>query len=98
MLEAQVAHWKDESERQRKARITEAIIGLVALGLLISFTIWYSAWTQANADKRWCSFLVPLDQRYQKLLEPTAGQPPVSEDSKEFARRLHLLVDKEFNC
>lgn len=99
-LEAQVEHWKAEAERQRKARLLELILGLVVLTILISFTIWYTAWSQANADKRWCAFLVPLDQRYQKLLERTPGQPPTptSKDAEDFARRLHLLVTKEFHC
>jgi hypothetical protein len=95
-LEAQVQHWREEAKRQYRARIMEAIVGLVALGALISFTLWYTAWAQAQSDKRWCEFMVPLDQRYQKLLDdPNAITNP---DTKEFADRLHFLVKDRLNC
>jgi hypothetical protein len=84
-LEAQAEHWKQEAERQKKARVVEGILGLVTLGLLISFTIWYTAWVQSNSDKRWCAFMAPLDQRYQQLQSPDP-------EAKKFAERLNDLV------
>lgn len=99
-LEAQAEHWRQEADRQRKARFTEAIAGLVVLGLLISFTIWYTAWNQHKSDSRWCAFMVPLDQRYQKLIEPDNDPktPAPSQDAKDFAARLHGLVTEQLNC
>lgn len=90
-LEAQVEHWKQEADRQRKARFLEGIIGLVVLGALLSFTLWYTAWTVDQSDKRWCEFMVPLDQRYQQL----KTQNP---EAKEFADRLHFLVKDRLHC
>jgi hypothetical protein len=83
-LEAQVDHWRKEAERHRKARFAEALIGLVALGLLISFTLWYTAWSQAQSDARWCELIAPLDDRQQKIPNPTPEQ-------KDFAGKMHVL-------
>lgn len=84
MLEAQAAHWKEEAERQRKARFTEAILGLIALGLLFSFTLWYVAYQQSVSDRRWCSLMVPLDDRNQQIARPTPEQ-------QEFIKSIHYL-------
>lgn len=89
-LEAQVKHWQHEAERQRRARFLESFIGLVVLGALISFTIWYTGWSQAKSDERWCDLMLPLDQRQQKIVNPTP-------DQAEFAARMHRLVGK-LNC
>lgn len=86
-LEAQVKHWREEAERQRRARLLEMFVGLVVLGALISFTIWYTGWSQAKGDERWCDLMLPLDQRQQQIANPTA-------DQKEFADRMHRLVGK----
>lgn len=86
-LEAQVTHWKHEAERQRRARLLEAILGLISLGALISFTLWYTAWSQQKADARWCELMVPLDQRQEQIKNPTPEQ-------KEFRDSMHRLVGK----
>lgn len=91
MLEAQVEHWKKEAERHRRFRVIEGVVGIVVLGLLISFTIWYTGHVRAEGDRRWCAFMVPLDQRYQQL--PSDADP----EAKQFARRLHDLVGG-LNC
>ena len=90
-LEAQAKHWEEEAHRQRRFRAIEGIIGLVVLGALISFTIWYTAHAVREADRRWCAFMVPLDQRYQQL---PADAPP---EAKEFAGRLRELV-RDLKC
>ena len=87
MLEAQIKHWQREAERQRRARLLEAFIGLIVLGALISFTIWYAGWKQAQADSRWCDLIVPIDDRQQTITNPTP-------DQKEFADRMHTLRRK----
>jgi hypothetical protein len=84
-LEAQAAHWQQEAERQRRLRFNERIVGLIALGALISFNIWYTGYTQSKSDASWCAFLVPLDARYQSL----ETKDP---DALTFARQLHELV------
>lgn len=89
-LEAQARHWEEEAHRQQRMRIMQAILGLVVLGMLISFTLWYTARAQAKSDARWCAFMVPLDQRYQKLENPDP-------DAQEFAKRLRVLVN-DLNC
>jgi hypothetical protein len=96
VLEAQAAHWEAEALRQKKMRILEALVGLVVLGALISFTIWYTAHVQAKGDQRWCTFMVPLDQRYQSLV--TTDDPKPDPDAAEFAARLHYLVNHDLNC
>ena len=91
-LEAQAQHWEEEAIRQRRARIVQAVLALVALGFLFSFTIWYTGYVRAKADQRWCAFMVPLDQRYQQL------PPDADPEAKEFARRLNALVANDLKC
>lgn len=90
MLEAQVAHWQKEAERQRKARIAEGLVGLVVLALLISFTLWYTRYTVVESDKRWCTLMVSLDDRWQRIPNP-------SEDAKRFADQVHDLR-RQLHC
>jgi ABC-type transport system involved in cytochrome bd biosynthesis fused ATPase/permease subunit len=91
-LEAQARHWEEEAHRQRRFRILQGIIGLVALGALISFTIWYTGYVRHKADQRWCAFMVPLDKRYQQL------PPEADPEAKEFAERLNYLVVNDLKC
>lgn len=86
-LEAQAQHWKKEAERQRRARFLEALFGLVVLGGLISFTLWYVAHTQSVSDQRWCDLMTSIDKRNQALKSPSA-------DQQEFINKIHDLTVK----
>ena len=75
---------REQEHRKDRRRATEALIALLGVAVLISFTLWYVAYSQREADLRWCSLMVPLDDRYQKLVDP-------SPDAKQFADSVHVL-------
>ncbi len=83
-LEAQAQHWKEEAEKQRRARYLQGIIGLVALGALISFTIWYVADNQRKSDQIWCELITGLDDRYRAVQSPTP-------EAADFAIKIHKI-------
>jgi len=72
-------------ENTRNRRIAQATVALIGVAILISFTIWYTSYSQRQDDLRWCALMVGLDNRYQSL-------PPDSDPAAlDFATKIHDL-------
>lgn len=71
-------------QRRANRNVVRSLVALLGVAILISFTLWYVARSQREADLRWCALMVPLDDRYQRLPDP-------SPDAKQFADSVHVL-------
>lgn len=82
----------DSYERQRRLRLLQAGLGLVAVFVAISFNVLYTGYSNQRDDQRWCSLMVSLDDRYQALPKEN-----VSPDAAKFAAQIHQLR-RDFKC
>lgn len=85
----------EEARKARKksdGRVTQTLLALLGVLIAVSFNFWYTAHVNEQNDKRWCSLMVNLDNRYQAL--PPGNIDPAA---KEFADNIHDLR-KDFHC
>jgi hypothetical protein len=75
-----------EYEEERNKRIMQAVMGLVAMILLVSFNLWYTSYSQAKADSRWCELVGGLDDRYQRLSAQQKADPEVAKFIRTMGR------------
>jgi hypothetical protein len=56
--------------QKTKDNAARAVLALIAVGLLVSFNIWYTAQAIHTADARWCELISGLDDRWRAIPNP----------------------------
>lgn len=75
-----------EYERQRRFRLLQAGLGLIAIFIAISVNMLYTSYTNQKNDQRWCDMISGLDDNY-KLARPGTLEPR----QETFAQQVHAL-------
>jgi hypothetical protein len=79
---------RNDFDKKRNTRITQALLALIGLGIVLSLNFWYTSYHQRQNDMHWCALMVGLDDRYQAL--PPQADPA----AREFATNIHVLRGK----
>lgn len=54
-------------QRERRDNAVRFVVAMVGVVTLVSFCILYTAYSQREADKRWCALIGGFDDRYRQL-------------------------------
>lgn len=76
----------------RRDLVRTLAVSVVTILIVLGISIWYAGHVRSQADKVWCSLIVSLDDRYQKLLQaPAQTNPDQQRSIREFAAQMHQL-------
>lgn len=74
-----------EIQRKRNTRILQAVLGIFGVFIVVSLNFWFTIYYQQQQNQKWCSLIVTLDDRNQRL--PPSADP----DARLFASQMHDL-------
>jgi hypothetical protein len=80
-----------EIARIRKDLWRTIASSVVLILIVLGTSIWYSGHVRSEGDRRWCSLIGGLDNRYQAILKNPPTDPEQARSLREFAFQVHQL-------
>lgn len=86
-LTTHINELQDDIRHIRSNLVKTIATSLLTVFLVLGTSIWYANHVRSVSDQRWCTLMISLDNRQQKL----KNGPVITADQLEFINNIHNL-------